>query len=62
MDAQNKQLFCGAGAAAEDGSVGEMVNPMLRLKLKGKPRRKAGAFAADIATPKCLPCVQICVH
>ena len=43
-----------AGAAAEDGSVGETVNPMLRLKLKGKPRRKAGAFAvtADDAAPR----------
>ena len=36
----------GAIAVAGDGSVGETVNPMLRMKLKGKaPRRKAGAFA-----------------
>ena len=45
----------GAVAVAEDGSVGEMVNPMLRMKLKGKaPRRKAGAFAVtpDEAAPR----------
>jgi hypothetical protein len=41
----------GGGGGAEggaDGVVGEMVNPMLRMKLKGKAeKRKAGAFAVS---------------
>jgi len=46
----------GKGGAAADGAVREIVNPMLRMKLKEKAaKRKAGAFAVSALSEDAAP-------